>query len=142
MIKVKLEGLETAIRNLHSWEKEKIRLVANQYDRSALAIEKNAKQKVPVDVGRLRSDIQKQVTKSDHNRVVNAEVFNTVKYAPFVEFGTGDGATQIPAEQQEYASQFKGKTGRVRNYRARPYLFPAFEQERPILIQKLTEILR
>jgi HK97 gp10 family phage protein len=141
MIKVKLEGLETAIRNLHSWEKEKIRLVANQYDRSALAIEKNAKQKVPVDVGRLRSDIQKQVTKSDHNRVVNAEVFNTVKYAPFVEFGTGS-LVEVPAEQQEYASQFKGKTGRVRNYRARPYLFPAFEQERPILIQKLTEILR
>jgi HK97 gp10 family phage protein len=141
MIKVKLEGLETAIRNLHSWEKEKIRLVANQYDRSALAIEKNAKQKVPVDVGRLRSDIQKQVTKTEHNRVVNAEVFNTVKYAPFVEFGTGS-LVEVPAEQQEYASQFKGKTGRVRNYRARPYLFPAFEQERPILIQKLTEILR
>jgi hypothetical protein len=141
MIKVKLEGLETAIRNLHSWEKEKIRLVANQYDRSALAIEKNAKLKVPVDVGRLRSDIQKRVTKTDHNRVVNAEVFNTVKYAPFVEFGTGS-LVEVPAEQQEYASQFKGKTGRVRNYRARPYLFPAFEQERPILIQKLTEILR
>ena len=141
MIKVKLEGLETAIRNLHSWEKEKIRLVANQYDRSALAIEKNAKLKVPVDKSRLITDIQTRVTKTDHNRVVNAEVFNTVKYAPFVEFGTGS-LVEVPAEQQEYASQFKGKTGRVRNYRARPYLFPAFEQERPILIQKLTEILR
>lgn len=141
MIKVKLEGLETAIRNLNSWETEKIRKVANQFDRSALAVEKNAKLKAPVDMGRLRSDIQKKVTKSDHNRVLNAEVFNTVKYAPFVEFGTGS-LVEVPAEQQEYALQFKGKTGRVRNYRARPYLFPAFEQERPILIQKLTEILR
>lgn len=141
MIKVKLEGLETAIRNLHSWEKEKIKKVANQFDRSALAVEKNAKLKAPVDMGRLRSDIQKKVTKSDHNRVLNAEVFNTVKYAPFVEFGTGS-LVEVPAEQEEYALQFKGKTGRVRNYRARPYLFPAFEQERPILIQKLTEILR
>jgi hypothetical protein len=68
-------------------------------------------------------------------------VFTDVKYAPFVEFGTGS-LVEVPAEQQEYALQFKGKTGRVRNYRARPYLFPAFEQERPILIQKLTEILR
>jgi HK97 gp10 family phage protein len=141
MIKVKLEGLETAIRNLHSWEKEKIKKVADQYNRSALAIEKGAKLKVPVDKNRLRPDIQKRVTKTDHNRVVNAEVFNTVKYAPFVEFGTGS-LVEVPAEQQEYASQFKGKTERVRNYRARPYLFPAFEQERPILIQKLTEILR
>ena len=141
MIKVKLEGLETAIRNLHSWEKEKIKKVADQYNRSALAIEKGAKLRVPVDKNRLRPDIQKRVTKTDHNRVVNAEVFNTVKYAPFVEFGTGS-LVEVPAEQQEYASQFKGKTGRVRNYRARPYLFPAFEQERPILIQKLTEILR
>lgn len=117
MIKVKLEGLETAIRNLHSWEKEKIKKVADQYNRSALAVEKNAKLQAPVDTGRLRSDIQKQVTKTDHNRVVSAEVFNNVIYAPFVEFGA------------------KGR-------RARPYLFPAFEQERPILIQKLKEILR
>jgi HK97 gp10 family phage protein len=141
MIKVKLEGLEKSIRNLNSWETEKIRKVANQFDRSALAVEKNAKLKAPVDMGRLRSDIQKKVTKTDHNRVVSAEVFNTVKYAPFVEFGTG-ALVEVPAEQQEYALQFKGKTGRVRNGRARPYLFPAFEQERPILIQKLEEILR
>jgi hypothetical protein len=141
MIKVKLEGLETAIRNLHSWEKEKIRLVANQYDRSALAIEKGAKLRVPTDKSVLKPSIQKDVTITQNNRVVSASVFTDVKYAPFVEFGTGS-LVEVPAEQQEYASQFKGKTGRVRNYRARPYLFPAFEQERPILIQKLTEILR
>ena len=141
MIKVKLEGLDNAIRNLNSWETDKIRKVANQFDRSALAIEKNAKLNAPVDSGRLRSDIQKQVEKTEHNRVVSAEVFNTVTYAPFVEFGTG-ALVQVPAEQQEYALQFKGKTGRVVNRRARPYLFPAFESERPVLIQKLKEILR
>ena len=141
MIKVKLEGLETAIRNLHSWETEKIKKVADQYNRSALAIEKGAKLRVPTDTGALKTDIQKRVTITEHNRVVSAEVFNKKKYAPFVEFGTG-ALVEVPAEQEEYALQFKGKTGRVRNYRARPYLFPAFEEERPILIQKLTEILR
>jgi hypothetical protein len=141
MIKVKLEGLETAIRNLHSWEKEKIKKVADQYNRSALAIEKGAKLRVPTDKSVLKPSIQKDVTITQNNRVVSASVFTDVKYAPFVEFGTGS-LVEVPAEQQEYASQFKGKTGRVRNYRARPYLFPAFEQERPILIQKLTEILR
>jgi HK97 gp10 family phage protein len=141
MIKVKLEGLEKSIRNLHSWETDKIRKVANQFDRSAFAIEKNAKLKAPTDKSKLKTDIQKKVTKTDHNRVVSAEVFNTAKYAPFVEFGTG-ALVEVPAEQQEYALQFKGKTGRVRNGRAQPYLFPAWEQERPILIQKLEEILR
>jgi len=141
MIKVKLEGLETAIRNLHSWEKEKIKKVADQYNRSALAIEKGAKLRVPTDKSVLKPSIQKDVTITQNNRVVSASVFTDVKYAPFVEFGTGS-LVEVPAEQQEYALQFKGKTGRVRNYRARPYLFPAFEQERPILIQKLTEILR
>lgn len=141
MIKVKLEGLETAIRNLHSWEKEKIKKVADQYNRSALAIEKGAKLRVPTDQSVLKPSIQKDVTITQHNRVVSASVFTDVKYAPFVEFGTGS-LVEVPAEQEEYALQFKGKTGRVRNYRARPYLFPAFEQERPILIQKLTEILR
>jgi HK97 gp10 family phage protein len=141
MIKVKLEGLEKSIRNLNSWETDKIRKVANQFDRSALAIEKNAKLKAPTDKSKLKPDIQKKVTKTDHNRVVSAEAFNTVKYAPFVEFGTG-ALVEVPAEQQEYALQFKGKTGRVRNGRAQPYLFPAWEQERPILIQKLEDILR
>lgn len=141
MIKVRLEGMEKAIRNLNSWETDKIRKVANQFDRSALAIEKNAKMNAPVDTGRLRSDIQKQVEKTEHNRVVNAEVFNTVEYAPYIEFGTGL-LVDVPAEQQQYALQFKGKTGRIVSRRARPYLFPAFEQERPVLIQKLKEILR
>lgn len=141
MIRVKLEGLDKAIRDLGSWETEKIQAVANQFSRSALAVEKNAKLAAPVDTGRLRSDIQHEVTKTDHDRIVSAEVFNTVEYAPFVEFGTGDGATNIPFEQEQYASQFKGKAGRVRNYPSRPYLFPAFESERPIMIQKLRGIL-
>ena len=140
MIRVRLEGLDKAIRNLGSWEEDKIRAVANQFSRSALAVERNAKLAAPVDTGRLRSDIQHEVTKTDHDRIVSAEVFNTVEYAPFVEFGTGAGVS-VPAEQEEYALQFKGKTGRQRNMRARPYLFPAFESERPIMIQKLRGIL-
>lgn len=141
MIKFKLEGLDKAISDLSMWETKKIRMLADQYNRSALAIEKGAKIRVPTDESRLKNDIQKDVKITQFNRVVSASIFNTVKYAPFVEFGTGS-LVEVPAEQQEYALQFKGKTGRVRNYPARPYLFPAFEQERPILIQKLTEILR
>ena len=72
------------------------RLVA----KNAIDIQRGAKRRdrVPVDIGRLRSSIEVDI-KPDK---LNAEVGTNVEYAPFVEFGT-------------------------RHMRAQPYLGPAFE---------------
>jgi HK97 gp10 family phage protein len=141
MIRFKLTGVKEAIRDLKDWEVEKIRESRLQIERSAINIEREAKNACPVDVEILRSSIAKKVTATDSGRVLEAEVGTVVEYAPFVEFGTGDGASSIPAELQEYASEFKGKTGRVRNYPARPFLFPAWEKERPQFIKRMEAIL-
>jgi HK97 gp10 family phage protein len=141
MIRVKIEGMKEAIRNIQDWEVEKIRQSRLQVERSAINVERDAKNGCPVDTNVLRSSIAKTVTVSDRGRVLEAEVGTSVEYAPFVEFGTGDGASSIPAELQEYSSQFKGKTGRVRNYPARPFLFPAWEQERPKFLRAMEAIL-
>jgi HK97 gp10 family phage protein len=140
MIRFKLEGMKEAVRNIKDWEVEKIRESRLQIERSAINIEREAKNLCPVDDQILRPSIAKKVTATDSGRVLEAEVGTVVEYAPFVEFGTGSGVS-VPAEQQEFAMQFKGKTGRVRNYPARPFLFPAWERERPKFINAMEAIL-
>jgi len=140
MIRFKLTGMKEAVRNIQDWEVEKIRQSRLQIERSAINIEREAKNLCPVDDQILRPSIAKKVTATDSGRVLEAEVGTVVEYAPFVEFGTGSGVS-IPAGQEEFAMQFKGKTGRVRNYPARPFLFPAWERERPKFVKSMEAIL-
>jgi HK97 gp10 family phage protein len=140
MIRFKIEGMKEAIRNIQDWELEKIRQSRLQIERSAINIEREAKNLCPVDDQILRPSIAKTVTATDSGRVLEAEVGTSVEYAPFVEFGTGSGVS-VPAGQEEFAMQFKGKTGRKRNYPARPFLFPAWERERPKFINAMEAIL-
>jgi HK97 gp10 family phage protein len=140
MIRFKIEGMKEAIRNIQDWELEKIRQSRLQIERSAINIEREAKNLCPVDDQILRPSIAKTVTATDSGRVLEAEVGTSVEYAPFVEFGTGSGVS-VPAGQEEFAMQFKGKTGRKRNYPARPFLFPAWEKERPKFVNAMEDIL-
>jgi HK97 gp10 family phage protein len=140
MIRFKIEGMKEAIRNIQDWELEKIRQSRLQIERSAINIEREAKNLCPVDDQILRPSIAKTVTATDSGRVLEAEVGTSVEYAPFVEFGTGSGVS-VPAGQEEFAMQFKGKTGRKRNYPARPFLFPAWEKERPKFVNAMEAIL-
>ena len=140
MIRFKITGMKEAVRNIQDWEHEKLRQSRLQIERSAINIEREAKNACPVDDQILRPSIRKKVTATELGRVLEAEVGTRVEYAPFVEFGTGSGVS-IPAGQEEFAMQFKGKTGRVRNYPARPFLFPAWERERPKFINAMEAIL-
>jgi hypothetical protein len=140
MIRFKIEGMKEAIRDLKDWEVDKIRQSRLQIERSAINIEREAKNACPVDFEILRSSIEKTVDASDAGRILSAEVGTNVEYAPFVEFGTGSGVS-VPAGQEEFAMQFKGKTGRKRNYPARPFLFPAWERERPKFVKSMEAIL-
>ena len=61
---------------------------------------------------------------------------NNVKYAAFVEFGTGNGVG-VPTYKYglsstniaPYASIFKGGNSKNSNMKFRPYLFPAFVEQ-------------
>jgi len=97
--------------------------------------------------------------------------YSEVDYAPYVEFGTKT-KVDIPAGLESYASQFKGKSGGfdqlVKNIsawannrgipqenvkfiamkiakfgvKAQPFLFPAWESERPKFEQAVKELLK
>lgn len=148
----------------------------NEVNASALKIQSDAKKLAPANFGTLRGSIYKnEISKSPNEYMLT--VGAAAKYAPYVEFGTG-GKVSIPNGYQDYAAQFKGKTGGKfrdmvlaltewvlkkgiasgkqsksvayaialsilrRGIRAQPFLIPAFEAEKPKLIQRIQKILK
>lgn len=106
---------------------------------SALKIESDAKHRVPTDTGRLRSSI-----KTEKFGGVGRRVYTNVEYAPYVEFGTKSRVetTISGVDYSDVAIQFKKSNGGLGGVSARPYLFPAFEAEKPKLIKNLKRLMR
>ena len=80
---------------------------------------------------------------SIHNRPFQngVSVSTNVKYAPYVEFGTGDMVV-IPPGWEAFASKYKGRGIRKINNRARPFLVKAFIEETHKIMSKLLAIYR
>ena len=136
---IKVQGLDEAIRSLSKYSKEVQIDTAKAMNTSMLAVESEAKRNAPVDTGRLRSSIvTTKATQSD--LVARTEV--GVNYAPYIEFGTRS-KVDVPAGLESYALQFKGSGGGSGGaMRAQPFLFPAWESERPKFEQAVKELLQ
>jgi HK97 gp10 family phage protein len=80
----------------------------DEVNASALKIQSDAKKNAPVNLGSLRNSIYLKEM-SDNTKFIYS-IGTNVKYAPYIEFGTG-GKVNIPAGFSSYASQFKGKKG-------------------------------
>jgi HK97 gp10 family phage protein len=134
----KIEGLDALIERLGKLSPKIAKEVAMEVNASALAIQRKAKRDVKVDNSTLRSSIQlKEINQG--NKIIYT-VGSALKYAPYVEFGTG-GEVNVPAGYETFAIQFKGKGLRKINLRARPYLIPAFESEIPILRKNIQNVI-
>jgi HK97 gp10 family phage protein len=137
-ISFKIEGLDALIKRLGKLPPKIAKEVAMEVNASALAIQSKAKRDVKVDNGTLRNSIQlKEINQG--NKIVYT-VGSALKYAPYVEFGTG-GEVNVPAGYETFAIQFKGKGIRKINLRARPYLIPAFESQIPILRKNIKNVI-
>jgi len=134
----KIEGLDALIERLGKLSPKIAKEVAMEVNASALAIQSKAKRDVQVDNSTLRSSIQlKEVNQG--NKIIYT-VGSALKYAPYVEFGTG-GLVNVPAGYESFAIKFKGTKGYKVNLRARPYLIPAFESEIPILRKNIQNVI-
>jgi hypothetical protein len=90
-------------------------------------IVRRAMRLAPVNFGFLRASVGTNATGAG----MSAEVWAggsgkgvNVKYAPYVEFGTGN-KVYVPQELSEYAIQFKGRGIRKVNTSHQPYFFPS-----------------
>lgn len=139
-IDVDLAGLNKAIQKIKSWETEKAQQVKDAVNESALNVQKGAKRRVRVVTGRLRASI----TIEPFNGGFGMSVGTNVKYAKPVEFGS---RAHVVRAKRKKALFWPGASHPVKQVNipaqpARPFLFPAWEEEKPELVKALKEALR
>lgn len=141
MLKVQVNQLELnkTIGNINRLNGQMRRRAGQIINYHALIIESNAKKAVPVDTGTLRASIM-TVKESSFNRTVGTRV----EYAPYVEFGTKDkvDTTISGVDYSRVALPFKKSNGGAGGVRPRPYLFPAFEAEKPKVQNALRRLVK
>ena len=107
-ISFNITGLDKIFANIDSMS-DKIKTdIALEMNSSALNIQSNAKKNAPVNMGGLRNSIQ--LTEEIGGGKLFYSVGSKLNYAPYIEFGTG-GKVTIPSGYDNFASQFKGKSG-------------------------------
>ncbi len=144
----KLDGLSKALSEIDKYTADVREEVGLEMIELGNAIETQAKGACPVNYGNLRESIKVLRGEGEgagaNNLTANIAVL--ANYAAYVEFGTGtdvsvpefiEGLEDLP----EYAMQFKGKGVRKINFPARPFFFPAVQQQAQELIPRLKEIL-
>lgn len=109
---VRIEGLGRLRRKLGILTEREKDAVRREIKRAALNVQNGARERVPVDTGRLRNSIA-HVIDLDGMRAV---IGTNVEYAPYVELGTFRASAQ-------------------------PYLFPALEAEKPKIRARLRKAL-
>lgn len=137
---IRVEGLNKLLKDIDKKSEEIQKEVQFELVKSASQIESDAKRFAPTGQNsQLRAAIRK-FKESDFSYTISVP---NVHYAPYVEFGTGAYASYYLSdkspEMRNYARQFyvNGK-GRIP---AQPFLFPAFEKERPKLLKRMRKAI-
>jgi len=120
----RVTGLGTILRNFRIYSERLKNDLIFEVDKTTKDIEVKAKNRVPVNTGKLKQSIFSRMDFSKGIGTVGA----TEKYAPYIEFGTG-GRVNIPNGYSGFANQFRGRGKRNVNMRPRPYLIPSFLEE-------------
>lgn len=132
-VTVTLAGHERLIGKLRNLQKVTLANAKQAIQDAALAVMADAKQLCVVDTGRLRSSIQVQFL----NNGMAASVSTNVEYAGFIEFGTGrrGAGTNRQTLPEGYVH------GPSAGLTARPFLYPAWEKNRPEFERRLQHLL-
>lgn len=120
---IDLKELESKMKRLFKLSKQEL---SNEVGTWGLTTQRLAKERVPKDNNDLMKSIKAQ--RKGDEAVVEAGM----KYAPYVEFGTGRTVDLSELDElgipQSYAAQFKGKGIKEVNLPARPYLYNSARQ--------------
>lgn len=135
MAKESIKGIDKTIKELRKYGKEVEKLIDDKTAEAALQIELDAKNIAPKDQGKLAQSIHVVKVKDSNYKIVAS-----VKYAPYVEFGTG-GLVNVPKDWGNYPIQFKGKGIKQVNIRPQPYMYPSWMKGRKDYFKNLKKLL-
>lgn len=105
---------------------------------AALLIQGQAKALAPVDTSNLKTSIAHKLVVSK----LEAYIGTNCEYAIYVEFGTGEFAENGQGRKGGWIyTDSEGKTVFTRGMRPKPYLRPAYRENKQALIQLLNKYL-
>ena len=141
---VKIYGADAIIKRLEASPQKMMDESKLIIDAAVIEIAAKAKQVVPVKTNALKNSIRHSKYQPGKGASVSAGNVN-VRYAPYVEFGTGT-RFQIPvypnvnmADLEAYALTFK-KSKKVIGVPYRPYMFSAYSEVFTSMIKKLKSV--
>jgi HK97 gp10 family phage protein len=136
--RISFEGLEQTIRELKSTVSDIEEKVDFAIGVNVEAMATEAKNRAPVEDGRLRNSIS-----ASKDAKFKYELVAGVYYAPYIEFGTGKYAATyvqgIDPEWSKLALQFYvNGMGKIP---AQPYLYPAYKRIFPIMVKDIQNLV-
>jgi len=141
---VKIYGADAIIKRLEASPQKMMEESKLIIDAAVIEIATKAKQQVAVKTGALKASIRHAKYQPGKGASVSAGNTN-VRYAPYVEFGTGT-RFQIPvyqnvnmADLEAYALTFK-KSKKVIGVPYRPYMFSSYSEVFTSMIKKLKSV--
>jgi HK97 gp10 family phage protein len=135
MAKGSIKGIDETVKELRKFGKDIEKLIDAKTAEIAIEIEEDAKVLAPKNLGKLAQSIHVvKITDSNYKIVAG------VKYAPYVEFGTG-GLVNVPKDWGTYPMRFKGRGIKQVNIRPQPYLLPAWIKGKRNYLKNLKKLL-
>lgn len=131
---VEFDGFDEIIERFNNLSDEAE--IEKALGKACALVERSAKEKAPKDNGELRRSITSKV---ENNEGI---VFTPLKYAPYVEFGTGlfaeeGGRKDVPWHYQDDKGEWHSTSG----MKPHPYMRPALEENREEILSILKESL-
>lgn len=136
-----MDDIEKAVRDLKAWEIKKKAQVRKIIAKTSKTIESEAIALAPVSPGggNLRDSMYVKLNPSG----LGAEIGDSADYAYFVEFGTGKYNSKGEGREKPwvYYSEELGRYVYTEGMKPQPFLFPAFESNRPKYLNDLRKAL-
>ena len=134
-VSFKVSGFDKLSKRFAELPKDLQEEVIEEIQATGKEINQQQKRLAPVDLGALQQ-------RTNYVPLANGfEIVSMVKYAPYVEFGTG-AFVRVPKGLETYAMQFKGNGKREVNIKAQPFFFPPYFQIMPKLRLRLKQVLK
>ena len=130
--------INKAINSINRWQKRKLAEIKTQVVASTENVRNKAMRNCPEDTSYLKHSIKTQYSGDGKS----GEVGIYADYAEAVELGSRSHIIRVKnAKVLSDGERFFGKEVKHPGTKAQPFLFPAYEEERPNFIKRLLQII-
>ena len=131
---IEIQGLNQLLQSLDITNPAKIDAALTK---ACALVERSAKMKAPKGNG----ELARSITSKQENGV--GEVFTTLEYAPYVEYGTGlfaeeGGRKDVPWHYQDDKGEWHTTSGQ----HPQPFMRPALDENRDEIVRIFREVIK